>query len=169
MLNLKLKDVHINDKYARVTLEGKRTGFVILGYPDLLRFMNEHPRKSDGNAQLIYSQRADEFTYSALWRLVKLLARDVLGKEISVKTFRHSSYTYLSGKLPDRILTLSGGWKSPRMLQVYSHLKAKDAEDALLRMAGFGRPEEEIPTLAIRRCLGCGCALASCTDNVDKA
>lgn len=159
LLTVQLKDIQFNEKYARVRLEGKtgsRTAFVILGFPDLVRYVNEHPTRTNGNSQLIYSLRRDKFTESGLWRLIKLLGREVLGKEISPKTFRHSRYTYLSGKLPDRILMLAGGWRSPKMLQVYSHLKAKDAEDALLRLSGLGKPEEDIPTLAIRRCPGCG-------------
>ncbi len=141
------------------TSEGSRRVRFVAVTPDLKAFLNQHPWKGDPDADLFYSYRKGKnvsITTSGIDTVVRKWSRKILGKVVSPKVFRHSRFTHLSGKLTDRVLKKLGGWKTSRMLEVYSHLSGEDVDAAVLGMYGI-TPEESVkPVLEIITCKKCG-------------
>jgi len=158
LLNLRIRDVGFDQYSAIVSLNGKsgeRITRVFVGKPDLVEYLNHHPRGSDPEARLI--------TTNDTWRrplgerrlneIIEHLGEKALRKHVNPYQFRHGCFTEKSKFYTDRELMILGGWRSPSMISTYSHLNLKDVDDKTLQLHGLKPPEKQISRLIeVRKC-----------------
>lgn len=156
----------VRDQYSYlIDLSGKtghRTPRIVMSDPYLTQWLDQHPTNSDPQAplwpSLEGSMKTKAMSYSALRALVnRLKQRAGIKKRIYPHLFRHSRVTHLlSNKLiNESVAKVYFGWTPDSgMLNEYSHLISRDADEAILAIHGIKiqAESEEEPTRLCPRC-----------------
>ena len=90
--------------------------------------------------------------------MIKTLARKVgIRKRIHPHLFRHSRATSLAGKLTEAQMKEYFGWvQGSDMAATYVHLSGRDVDNALLKLHGLAKSEEEQEDrMKVRSCQRC--------------
>jgi len=150
ILNLKIKDVSI-DKYGCVIIVDGKTGMrrirLIDSSPDLVQWINNHPRSKNRDASL-FTYLTDQnqhrvygngLNYDSARRIInKLVERAGIKKKVHPHLFRHSRLTELAKDFSESELKLMAGWTgSSNMAEVYIHLSGADIEKKILEKNGL--------------------------------
>jgi len=151
LLNLRVRDVQFDDYGARIYIRKSKSEFrtvrVVMYAADLQRYiegkrMEDYVFTKNYNTLLQYLREA--------WRIAGL---PHIRRKFHV--LRHSRATELMKLgLNERELMLLFGWKTRKMIDVYSHLSMSDVESKLLRIyLGEGIEEQRTTTRKCPRCL----------------
>jgi integrase/recombinase XerD len=144
LLNMRLRDVEVNDNYVRITTTGKtgvKTLTLVLSYKPLLEWLEMHPAKDDPNAYLWYSKSKGRVSYNRLRMFVKELAK-VAGikkkKDVWLYLFRHSALTEYEKTYGSAITEVYGNWvKGSPIRNRYIHLANSDQHNAVVKRYGL--------------------------------
>ena len=163
LLNLKLRSVEPEEKYARVVVDGKtgmRRVIVLFAWPYLIQWLNMHPYRNDPDAPLWINVKGEPMAYAALSKKLNDLRRKAgIKKKVNPHQFRHSRATYLSRHLTEAQLSQYLGWvQGSRMPQIYVHMSGRDLDKPILRLYGFEEEEAKKmkPELKPAVCWKCG-------------
>jgi integrase len=161
MLFLRLK--HINfDQYGAQLLVNGKTGYrrvrIIASAPYLTDWINRHPKRDDPEAPLWVTRDYEIMSYAALRISFKRLFKKAgVRKKINFHNFRHSRATYLANHLTEAQMKEFFGWvQASDMASIYVHLSGRDVDNALLKVHGIKKPEEqEESQLNPKKCSRC--------------
>jgi len=165
LANLRIRDVQFDEYSAILWLDGKtgrRTVRVFMAKPDPVAYLNNHPKKNDSESSLLFSTNGvlnivHSLTVEGIRYVVKTIGRQVLGKRVYPHMFRHTRFTQLSRVLTDREMKILGGWRTTKMLEVYSHLSGRDVDDKILALHGLKSNSEMLSqVINTRKCRECG-------------
>jgi integrase len=160
MANLRIKDVQFDEYSAVLTLTGKtgvRSRRVYDATPDLRAYLNNHPRKEDPFAPLLFTVHGTKpLSYEGIYQRVKVLSQRILGYHVNPHRFRHTKATLDSRLFTDRELMMLNGWTKAETVNVYSHLSMRDVDDKDLVLHGLKSKEEILrPIMQIQHCSKC--------------
>lgn len=159
LLTLRLRDIEHLDGCAFLNITetktryhgGKRKVLIFMFYPELLNWLNEHPRKNDPAAPLfpnmLNGHQGDVWIYRAAMKQYHKAYRraGIQGKPRHIHWLRHSSisYFYQTGDFTPAELSLKY-WGIPASTQLnrYAHL---DAYKTAGRITGNGKEKQEAP------------------------
>jgi integrase/recombinase XerD len=150
ILNLQIKDVSI-DQYGCVIVVNGKTGMrrirLIESSPDLVLWLNNHPRSKDRDSPLfIYLANQNQnqaygkgLTHRPTSQILKKLAKRAgISKRVHPHLFRHSRLTELAKDFSESELKIMAGWTgSSNMAEVYVHLSGADIEKKILEKNGL--------------------------------
>jgi len=150
MLNLKIKDVSIDQYGSAIVVKGK-TGMrrirLIESSPDLVLWMKNHPQKQDRDGPLFiylanknqHEVRGEGLDHHSAKRIIdKLVKRAKINKRVHPHLFRHSRLTELAKDFSESELKIIAGWTgSSTMAGVYVHLSGGDIERKILEKNGL--------------------------------
>ena len=157
---LRIKDIAFDQYSPVVWLRGKtgeRRRRVYVSKPDLLRYLEDHPQKSNPNAPFWVTRRdAQPLQYQGIYKIVSKLGWRTLHKQIYPHMFRHTSCTHDSKRFTDTEMMIRHGWKTADQVRVYSHISMRDVDDHDLILHGI-KPASEAaePLIEIRHCGKC--------------
>jgi integrase/recombinase XerD len=160
--DIRIKDVQFDKYGALIWVSGKsgtRTRRVYGCAPELKNHINSHPEKDNPEARLFHYSHtgSSDFSEQTLYWRVRWLGRRILKKNVYPHMLRHTKATDDSKYFTDRELMKLYGWKSPVMVNIYSHLTMKDVEDKDLVLHGLKSKEEILkPLIEVRKCFKCG-------------
>jgi len=156
---LRIRDVQFDQYGAIIWLKGKsgsRRRRIYGCVPDLREQINNHPKRKDPDALLFLASSGGPFNGQTLYRHVRSLGEQILGKKIKPKMFRHTRATEDCKYFTDREMMKLFGWKRPEMVGVYAHLTMRDVEEKDLVLHGLKRKEEILrPISQVVKCV-CG-------------
>jgi len=168
ILTLRLKHIQPVDYGFQVVVNGK-TGMrrlrLIASFPYLNLWMNMHSLKDDPEAPLWLDRKENKLekkhmNYSGVCMMLKRLARKAgINKRVHPHLFRHSRATFLAKHLTEAQMKEFFGWRqNSDMASIYVHLSGRDVDDALLKLYGIKKEEDEkIETkLKPKECPRCG-------------
>lgn len=149
ILFVKVKQVSFDQYGACLVVDGKtgpRRLRVISAVPYLTEWLNAHPYKEDQSAWLWPDPHGACLKYTAVQSLLeRLVRRSGLKKHVHPHLFRHSRATFLANHLKEAQMKEYFGWvRASEMAAVYVHLSGRDVDDALLRLHGMARDEDEM-------------------------
>lgn len=148
ILSLKLKDV-TPDQYGFTIMVNGKTGMrrirLIESSPDIVMWINNHPKKQDRDSPFFIqlsnnnSQYGKEFNHTFATEIIKKLAkRSGIKKHVHPHLFRHSRLTILAKDFTESELKIIAGWTgSSNMAGVYVHLSGGDIERKMLQKNGL--------------------------------
>lgn len=150
ILNLKIKDVSV-DQYGSVLMVDGKTGMrrirLIDSSPDLVTWINDHPKKHDRESYLfiqLYDKNHSETLCKGLTdsyvstMLIKLVKKARIEKHVHPHLFRHSRLTELARDFSESELKIIAGWSgNSNMAGVYVHLSGGDIEKKMLERRGL--------------------------------
>ncbi|MEM5799392.1 MAG: site-specific integrase [Candidatus Aenigmatarchaeota archaeon] len=165
LLNLKIKDV-VFDTYGCYLLVTDKTGWrrvrLIEFSGDLLRWLDQHPKKQDPEAWVwINLERLDDVvSVSRVNSMLKELAKKVgIRKRVNPHSFRHARATHLARHLPEAVMKKFFGWSNDsKMASVYYHLSGRDVDEALLKLNGIEVSRTDSEDKKVKVCQKCGYA-----------
>ncbi len=164
LLTLRLQNVQFDQDGAILNVNGKtgpRRVRIIHSTPQLLNWLNHHPRKEDPATNLWvslgtrnhYEPQSHESTYNMLRQTAQ---QAQIGKKCNPHLFRHSRATFLAKHLTEAQMKEYFGWtQSSEMAAVYVHLSGRDVDNALLKLAGKKVSEAEKESEMDRRVATC--------------
>lgn len=156
---LRIRDVQFDQYGAIIWLTGKtgtRRRRIYGCVPDLREQINNHPARKDPDALLFLTSTGTPFNGQTLYRHVRDLGEQILGKSIKPKMFRHTRATEDCKYFTDREMMKLFGWKRPEMVGIYAHLTMRDVEEKDLVLHGLKRKEEILrPISQVVKCI-CG-------------
>ncbi len=162
-INLKLKDIQIDDNRALLSVDGKtgpRTIPVVESIPLLTQWLSLHPFR-DNQEAFLWTGDSGTRLHEPLRHVgaVKLISRCFeragLRKKHNLHWFRHSRATLLAPKLTEAMMCKFLGWTlGSRMTRVYCHIDNKQLTTAVLEMHGL-KAKDESKTQRIQTC-ACG-------------
>jgi site-specific recombinase XerD len=161
--SLKIKNVKFDDYGAILIVKGKsgaRRVRTILSTSYLTNWLEEHPFKDNPDAPLwvklgIDGDNGPMNYYGIRKQIITAAKKAGVKKRIHPHLFRHSRATYMAKYLTEAQMKEYFGWvQSSDMASVYVHLSGRDVDDAILRMHGLKKEEEEDKPKA-RRCPRC--------------
>lgn len=153
-LNLKLKDIIVNDTHMALKIDGtktkesKRRVIVIDSQKYLMDWINDHPTNNDKESYLFISigqNFGKPLGYLGAARQLKRIARRAGIRPIYWHLFRHTSATIeaVRGMNP-KLMNKKYGWSpESRTPFIYINLSEKDLEDYELERRGIKVPEKE--------------------------
>jgi len=165
LLTMNIGSVEFKNKYCLIAVNGK-TGIkripLVASFKPLLRWLEEHPNRSDPNAPLWCSlannYEGKRLSYRHFRLIIKRLARRAgIKKDVWPYLFRHTTLTNLAKVFTEARLEQYAGWvHGSKMSRRYVHFSARDLEDAVLELHGLKKPDEmgNIPKLV--NCPRCG-------------
>lgn len=160
ILNIKIKDVII-DQYGSVIMVDGKTGMrrirLIDSSPDLVKWINSHPKKHYRDSPLFiqfydtrshYKTDCKELTDASVKKiLTKLVIRSGINKHVHPHLFRHTRLTELARDFSESELKVIAGWTgASKMAAVYIHLTGGDIEKKMLEKRGLLNKENDILT-----------------------
>ena len=162
LANAKIGDLAKTDYGFMLTVKGKtgtRTIPLIDSQIYITEWLKVHPDPEKPEAPLFVEayKPNESITTDSIYHLVRRMARRArISKHVHPHLFRHSRATHLLRTLSEQTVKKYMGWsKVSHMIQVYSHVSAKDVEDEMLRIYGL-KPQQE-PSIALhRKCYSCG-------------
>lgn len=165
LYNMRIKDVQFDEHSAIVWLRGKtgtRTRRLWASKADLVRYLEEHPGRQDPEAKFWIQKNGHPLSYTGLYKILEKLGHRALKRQIFPHAFRHTAATRDSSQYTDREMMLRYGWSSPAMVNVYSHLSARDVDDKDLILHGV-KPANDShePLIETRICTHCQAQNAS--------
>ncbi|MBI5222833.1 tyrosine-type recombinase/integrase [Candidatus Micrarchaeota archaeon] len=167
LLSIQMKNVQFDQHGAILRVTGKtgdRRIRVISSAPILGSWINIYPRSSDPDAPLWPSTWRNKncgmktLAYGTLYQSLKDLAiKAGIRKKIHPHLFRHSRATALAGKLTEAQMKELFGWvQGSDMAATYVHLSGRDVDNALLKLHGLAKPEDEQEDkMKVRICQRC--------------
>jgi site-specific recombinase XerD len=148
MLFLRLKHIKFDQYGAQLLVDGK-TGYrrirIIASAPYLTEWINKHPKRDDPEAPLWITRDYEIMSYAALRITFKRIFKKAgVHKKINFHNFRHSRATYLANHLTEAQMKEFFGWvQASDMASIYVHLSGRDVDNALLKVYGIKKPEEQ--------------------------
>jgi integrase/ribosomal protein L40E len=148
VVRLKQKNVVIDQYGATILVDGKtgqRRIRLIDSSPDLLLWLNNHPRKGPEKPLWTNHQFPEKaLEERGLQYLVKFAAKRAgIEKNVFTHLLRHSRFTRLAEDFSESDLKVMGGWSGDsRMTGVYVHRSGADIDKKRLKLAGL--LEEEV-------------------------
>lgn len=140
--NAQMKHLRIDKNFYYLTLKGKTETreVLILEHSKLLtNWLNQHPDKDNPEAPLFCHvqtiKRGQPIKYGTIRQMLHRTAKKAgIKKRIHPHLFRHSRVTQLSdmGIDQQKINSLLGWTPDTRMMNIYSHLTTKQANDELI-------------------------------------
>jgi len=132
VIDLKISDVNLDERYARCTGKGNKQRMVSLNpvaVDAIVRYLNlERPamveNRSSDDEYLFVSRSGKRLQREAVWELIRrYAARAGCGSDVSPHTLRHSFATHLlAGGADIRALQEMLGHASIRTTQIYTHV-----------------------------------------------
>ena len=124
---------------------GYRRVRIIASAPYLTEWINKHPKRDDPEAPLWVTRDYEIMSYAALRIAFKRLFHKAgVHKKINFHNFRHSRATYLANHLTEAQMKEFFGWvQASDMASIYVHLSGRDVDNALLKVHGIKKPEEQ--------------------------
>ncbi len=170
LLTLQMKHVHF-DQYGAVLRVNGKTGDrrvrIISSAPTLASWLDIYDKAKDPNATL-WPPRANNqnsqknairfLDHSSVNDLLRSLARKAgIVKRVHPHLFRHSRATALAGKFTEAQMKEYFGWvQGSDMAATYVHLSGRDVDNALLKLHGLAKPEDEQEDkMKVRSCQRC--------------
>jgi integrase/recombinase XerD len=128
--NLKLDDLHMDERYVRCVGKGNKVRVIPIGSAAIEKiddyFAKSRPKfeKAGVSRYLFLTYRGGPFTRKGLWRLVKDYARRAaITKNVSPHTLRHSFASHLlANGAPLRVIQEMLGHADIATTQVYTHI-----------------------------------------------
>ena len=168
ILSLQRQNISFDQLGAVAVVDGKtgqRRVRLILSVPFVAQWLSDHPDKRPSAPLWIHSSQGCHETgivavdyYSARKLLMRLGKRAHINKHLNPQIFRHSRATQLANHLTESQLKEMFGWTpSSKMPGRYVHLSGRDVDDALLRVHGLKRNEDQVekPKLTTIKCVRC--------------
>lgn len=149
LLNMRIKDYQVGDKYAKITVDGKtgeRTLPVLLSIPYLNAWLVDHPDKDNREALMWISTHNGHYGQplrhiGVLKLLNRVFDKAGINKKHNPHWFRHSRATILGEVYTQAVLCKFMGWEQgSKMAGVYCHTSEGQAERQFRQMNGL---EEE--------------------------
>ena len=164
MLSLRKRDVDLEGNPAHVSVNGKtgiRTVGILFAAPYLAQYLNTLKMRADDPlwrdigswSNLDKSPKAN-----AIRKMLReVAAKAGIEKRIYPHLFRHSRATLYAKKMTEQEMKIVFGWSgSSTMAGTYTHLSAKDADNAVLRANGIAVPQGgDDLKLKTRQCQRC--------------
>lgn len=160
---LLLKNVVFDDFGCQILVDGK-TGMrrirLITSAPYLLEWLNQHPPHNNPNAPLwinIDRRKGHQTGYANFKKILGTASRKAgITKPINPHHFRHSRATYMAQFLTEAQMKEYFGWaQDSSMAARYVHLSGKQVDDAILKMYGLKKQEEQETILKREPCPRC--------------
>jgi integrase/recombinase XerD len=157
---LRIKDIQFDQYTPIVWLRGKtgeRRRRVYVSKPDLLRYLEVHPYKTNPNAPFWVTMRNPHpLQYEGIYKIISKLGWRTLHRQIYPHMFRHTAATHDSKRFTDTEMMIRHGWKTAEQVRVYSHISMRDVDDHDLVLHGI-KPASEAaePLIEIRHCHKC--------------
>ena len=165
MLGMRVKDVDLDKELAHISVNGK-TGLrripIMFSVPYLGQYLpllkdskpNDPLWPSIGSR---INQNAPLNRAGLNMVLRRAAKRAKISKRIYPHLFRHSRASYYANKLTEQQLKAFFGWTGDsRMASTYVHLSGRDIDNAVMKVYGVGRSEEESrPKLTVIICQKC--------------
>ncbi|MBI2084672.1 MAG: tyrosine-type recombinase/integrase [Candidatus Aenigmarchaeota archaeon] len=141
LLSIKIGDISANGNGKTLARITGKTGVhvvpIVVSKPALQDWLDQHPLKDKRDAYLFvtrfsaYRENPNELyvpiEYNGIRKTLKtLVKRAGLNKRVYFHLFRHSSASDKSNWMSDRQLMKLHGWKTPKMLERYSHMNVDD-------------------------------------------
>lgn len=167
LLSLKMKNVQFDQYGAVLRVTGKtgdRRVRIISSAPMLASWINIHPKAKDSDAMLWHSSWGKKhngvkcLSHGTVYELIRELAvKAGIKKKVHPHLFRHSRATALAGKLTEAQMKEYFGWvQGSDMAATYVHLSGRDVDNALLKLQGLVKEEnEEEEKLKVKCCQRC--------------
>ncbi|KKG13749.1 hypothetical protein EO94_17920 [Methanosarcina sp. 2.H.T.1A.3] len=162
--NLRLKHI-VFDQYGAVAVVDGKTGMrrvrLIFSVPYLAAWIDIHPFKDKPDAHLWVGigrrGRNKPLKYDAIRMIFKRVAKNAgISKDIYNHLLRHSRSTDLAQYLTESQMKEHLGWKQDsKMPAIYVHLSGKQIDDAMLRIHGIVKQEDNKPQLSTVNCPRC--------------
>ena len=155
LLSLRIKNVVFDDYGAVLRVTGKtgdRRVRIISSVPALTAWLENYEGSSNPEAFLWpprsnnnHDTRFPAVHASICKTLEVLAARASIKKRVHPHLFRHSRATALANKLTEAQMKEHFGWtQASDMASVYVHLSGRDVDNALLKLQGFGKRQDEV-------------------------
>ncbi|MCK4444440.1 MAG: tyrosine-type recombinase/integrase, partial [Thermoplasmata archaeon] len=166
LLNLRIRHVSFEENLTRIAVHGKtgaRRMPLIDSTPYLAEWLENHPMRDKRGSPLWVGigtvGRDRRLEYAALRKMLQNVARKAkIGKKVNPHNFRHSRATMLANHLTEAQMNQYFGWVTGSdMPSTYVHLSDRDVDDAILKMRGLSKPNEEEmqSSLAPKKCPRC--------------
>jgi len=161
--NLTIGDVYQDEFSFLIHLKGKtgeRENRVVYSGPIIAELLNNHPYRDDPQSPLFLKRDSHEpLSYRGINITLKRIAKRAgLGnKRVNPHMFRHSKATQMVAEgWPEPLIKEYLGWdKDSSMLDIYSHITSRQANNHLLKMHGIKPKEALKPTLEKQICTTC--------------
>jgi len=149
-LNIKLKDIKINNTSALIFVDGKtgeRSIPITQSLPYLVRWLDLHPFKNNSESYIWLGESTSRMYQPLMHKggqklINRCFNRAGESKKHNFHHFRHSRATLLAPKITESLLCKYMGWRiGSNQVRVYVHLCTKELEDAILQMNGIKKPE----------------------------
>ncbi|MBR9706215.1 tyrosine-type recombinase/integrase [Candidatus Pacearchaeota archaeon] len=166
ILDLKIKDVILDDYGASITVNGK-TGMrrlrLIDSVPAITAWLNSHPLRDNPNAPLWHvhgykKHSTGGLSYSSLESQLKTIKkRSDVKKPVNPHNFRHSRLTELAreGFIESELRIIAGWTPGSNMPAVYLHISGADIDKKMLSKAGILADDEEMKSDDVLRPIKC--------------
>jgi integrase len=156
---LRLKNVTF-DNYGGVLIvrgkKGMRRVRTVWSVPYLANWLESHPDRDNPEAPLWVKLGIEgdngAMNYDGIRKQIITAAKKAgIKKRIHPHLFRHSRATYMAKYLTEAQMKEYFGWvQSSDMAAMYVHLSGRDVDDAILRMHGLKKEEEEDKPKAVK-------------------
>ncbi len=150
------------DKYgAKIHVCGKtgeRTLRLTISVPMLAAWFNMHPQRDDPEAPLWLAKQGKPLEYQTYRSMISRIAKRAgIRTRVHAHLFRHSRAAFFANYLTQAQLCARFGWShGSEQPGPYVHLSGKDADDAVLKLYGIERDQEDdLELLKPRTCLNC--------------
>jgi integrase len=162
-LAAKIKNLEFDEYGVVITFpEGKngaRRVRLIFSAPYLREWLDDHPRKDDRDAPLwcTLNKKACPISITGLKNVFNRCGEKAgIEKKVNPHSFRHDRATHLAANFTEQQLKMYLGW-SPTSIQpsTYVHLSGKDMEDAVLKLYGIKKDENDAEFLKPGVCPRC--------------
>jgi len=163
--NLTIGQVCIDASGTVLTVSGKtgrRRLRIISATPYLLRWLDIHPEKQNGNAPLWINIGTKDYhkqmTYEGVRKiLIEAFKKAGIKKRCHPYIFRHSRASQLARHLTEFQMNAYFGWiQGSRMPAMYVHISGKDLDEDILRINGLKPGEKPIAYKSqVRTCPRC--------------
>jgi integrase/ribosomal protein L37E len=155
ILTIQLKNIQFDDYGVLIGVTGKtgdRRIRLIASVPSLSAWLDLHPYKDNSESYLFIRRAFGKedvpvpFRYEYAGRMIRDLAKKVgIKKRVYPHLFRHSRATMLASKLTEAQMKEYFGWtQSSDMASIYVHMSGRDVDDAILKMNGLKKGEDNI-------------------------
>ena len=159
--NIRVKDLLFDEFGVRLRLRGK-TGTRIVRLTDFpLPYIKDYIQSIGEISQdeLLFKNRYrnEPLSYNIIERVLKDAKESAkIKKPVNPHHFRHSRASQLANNLTEAQMCGFFGWgHGSKMPGVYVHLSSKDVDDAILKMSGKVKSNQETRTLKPVVCLRC--------------
>lgn len=162
--NLKIGNILL-DQYGCVISVNGKTGHrrirVVNSATHLTHWLEVHPFKHERNQPLWTSNGAvnyqKQINYSTVrMMLKKLFQKAKINKKCNPHIFRHARATYLANYMTEAQMKAYFGWvQHSDMASIYVHISGRDTDNAILKMHGLTKKDDEDNRPQPKKCPKC--------------